>query len=948
MVLHGFYINNRKSRYKAVKKPAYLLSALFLILSSSLCQSVGAASPEAGDLKSGIFSSKGPAVIKYSSDAAGSDDITGIGTTRLESGGSIYIHFDRPVRRDPLTADHPLSNYIKLYKIPRADETAFDELGVSYDKKLSYRPVAVTGSVYGILPSSVPAAAGPEGLENTDYLEEVSVGVVEILPSGVLKITPGVPLLNLNKYRLLVASDFIEGLDGVNPAEAIDFGFWTRAAGAAAVPSWTGVSADGAQSTAAASTGGGRVYTIYGAPQYGPEEPIVLNIDREVNVRAQEETIRQSPRLVRRITYDSLKEITLEEVYQTDGGERTKSIGKYELEYHFSGGAKRTRLLLYPSQQLEWGKYYSLNIPAGVFESRAGNDLGAARVNFTVRSDSSGARGIYTLENNSFYATHLLENSAVEFTAIGYNFIGSIDEVRLFCISGSGAGQTIIIGGNSVFFENTTRLAITIAGEAAEKLSKQGNTGTYLVTVFFTGASEGCVSPVYLTVLPKEKPEIIEVYPSSSGGDWYDEFQLNPITIGGKERYFLQVTFSDPDNTLVFNTPAGLTVLKDLSSVYAAGSEATMIDRELLNSIMEMETEEQERYIGSYLFRKAAGAKRAYLYIPVLKLRSQTTYKVTLGAEAVRFSDMSLQDGSNEEYSWSFATMAVPVVRRVSVGTVGENYDEDRPIIITGDLFYTSVRVYFNNERARRVRVRTDNSGDRYLEVYLPAGANRLEPGTYNIIVQNGDNHESVNYGELSVVKSGDRIPEAGVRVKGIYRGRDILENTAVSEDTITIPARYNDSAVIEIDLDDLVGTEVLVRRIKMAGEKGHTVDALELTSRWCGVDVLGLTLDSPAQDDDMLLTVGGVEPIRADRLKSKLRGRALKSELVQVTGNNVKFDSINLRIPLSGLYRRDLDVLRYDEATGGWETLACIADASDMQAETTSARGGIFVVVEK
>lgn len=895
--------------------------------------------------------SESPAVTAYSSNTSKSDDITGIDTTQLDSSGSIYIHFDRAIKQDEFTKDHTLTEAVELYEIPEADETDYDPQGNFFDKNISYRPFSVSEAVYEILPFSVPDSDGVTGLENPENLEKIPVEKVEIVSSTMLKITPGSSLYNLNKYKMLVDRDYIESQNGVNIEGNIEFTFWTKAAGTAVVPSWAGVSETGAQSIIENTGTPYKSYTVFGAPQYSSTKPIVLNISREIIVHAQDEVVQEYPKQITRITFDALKQITLTDVYQPDETKKLKSVALYELEYYFENGIKKTRLSLYPDKALENGKYYKLSIPAGVFESRSGHDLGAIEVNFTVAGDSTGARGVYTLEDYTFKAVDLKMDGEVEFKIIGYNFVEAVDRVVLTATTGSHAGESLTIGADSIFFEDVTTLRVKIEDEIADKLCTEEYAGTYTVTVFFSDAPDtGYPSPVSLSVLPKDKPEVIEKYPSSSSSStWFDEFSLNPKTIDGTKRYFLRVTFRDPDGKLVFNSPAGLSTLRDSSTVYAQGSEATMIDRDFLTSILNMEEAKRQTYIDNYLFTKDTSEREAYLYIPVKLLRPQTTYSVSIMPEIVYFSDMDVQEGSNDTITWSFSTMASPVVRSVSVGSVSEDYDEDDPIILTGDLFYeSSVEVYFNDVEAEKVVVGTDSDGNKYLKVYLPDGSDRLEPGTYDITVRNDSNHERISYGMLSVVKAGDYVPEEGARVKGKYRGEEIVSNVKVSEDTITIPSRYNDNSNIRLDLDELVGEEVLVRKLKMDGDYGHTVGTLETTSGWCNIAISGLTLDSSAEDDEIVLNLGRVEPVVKERLKTKLRGKTLKSEFIQVTGSNFKLDYVTLSIPVSNSNGKNLKVLRYDEETGNWSTLSCTVNLPDMRVEVAGSKPGIFVVVEE
>ena len=158
------------------------------------------------------------------------------------------------------------------------------------------------------------------------------------------------------------------------------------------------------------------------------------------------------------------------------------------------------------------------------------------------------------------------------------------------------------------------------------------------------------------------------------------------------------------------------------------------------------------------------------------------TYNVSIGANIV--IEKNNYEG-NSAYTWEFNTMAVPFVPEdgVIIQSVIEDYDIYEPIIITGRFFYPeTIRVYFNDIRAYRVRIRTckdgkienrsnrEDAGDKkdrndeiieqHLEIYLPRGRrNKLEPGLYNIIIENSSNHSKELYGALSVVPNRTKMP---------------------------------------------------------------------------------------------------------------------------------------------------------------------------------------------
>lgn len=901
-----------------------------------------------------------PVVTGYSSDALKTDDITSLESTRLDSDGNIYIHFDRPIRQDKLQENiTSLTSATNMYKIPMASSVAYDPSGKIFDEEVMFYSqvfdAAVYEDVYKVMPVTLLDPDEPGDIEDEAYLEAVALEKVEIVQPNMIKITPSFPLDNLNKYKVCIDRELIEGLNGCNIEKSIEFTFWTRAAGTALVPSWEGVSETNAQRIVENETSPYKSYTLYGVPKYGEFYSIVLNINCEVIVKAQDEVIEERPKKKSYITFDALENISLTDAYNPNTSGRRLGFSSYLLKYYFDNGIKKTKLYLYPERDLEHGKSYKLEIPSGVFETRSGNDLGRIEVNFTVKGDRAETRGVYSLENYQLKAVDLADTGEWTFSIRGYNFNEDIGKITLTPTSGNAVlldpVQGIIeISNGDIFFKDVTKIDVKLRDDVARKLSQESRTGTYRVTLYFNDQPGiGYASPAGLVVLPKGRPEVIDRYPYSSvSGVWFDENSLNPVTIDGVKRFFLKVTFRDPDGTLDFNSSSGLSVLRDSSRVYAQGSGASMIDSDFLSRIINLDTATRERYIEQYIFNRNTAKREAYLYIPVKFMRPQTTYNVVIMPEVVYYSDMETSEGSNEMITWNFTTMAAPVVNAVSLGSITEDYDEDEPIILEGELFYSSsVSVYFNSEEAERVSVETGTDGKKYLEVYLPGGKDRLKSGIYNIIVQNDSNHKWIIYGSLSVVKAGERIPNEKSRLKAEDQKGEVVSDLKVSEDTIELKSKYNDDRFIKLDLDKLMGEDVLVRKIKIEGSRRKEIGVLEAESKWCDIVIYGLTLSPGADDNEMTVSIGRAEPVLSQALKAKLKGKALKSDFIQVSGYNFEMEGLSLSIPFKNSNGRYIRVMRYDEELRNWRDEKFSTNLVDMRVEVESDKPGIFVVVE-
>lgn len=871
-------------------------------------------------------SGQGPVVTGYSSDQAKTDDITSQSNTRLDRNGSIFVHFDRDIAVNKNFSPASLINAVKLYKIPKADASGYDPQGRIFDQTVSFYP---TSDADIFVPKSAPQQPDPKLIEDKTYLEQTIVSDVYMVDVDTIRITPEYPLDNFGKYKLTIDNAYIADLNGYNMEDPVEATFWTQLSASSIDANWK----VGDSSTIYKPDLSGDTADTAGSGA------IVLDLDNEIIVNTCDKSVVEGLKTVNRISFGALKDISLTEVNNPDNAAAQIKISEYKLEYYYDNGTKKTKLYLYPEHQLGKGKSFKLAVGAGVFTTRSGSSPGALSVNFTVNGDNLSQRGIYNILGNAIEVDGIKQNGEAEFTIVGYNFTKNIDSITL-----TGQTNTITIPSEDINFEDVTSIKARISGDNAVTLSQVNGAEYFTVNVHFAEDAPGVIytSPVLIIVGDKGKPQVIDKYPYSSNSyTLFDENSLFPRNINGTTRYFLRVTFRDYDGTLVFNGSTALSSLRDISTVYAQGSGNSLIDTDFLTSVLNLNNASQQSYIDQYIFNRDRNRKEAYLYIPVKALRAQSTYSVTVAADLVRYSDVA-SGGGNDSITWGFTTMAVPYVKGISIGSLAEDYDVDQPLIITGDFFNSStVRVFFNNVEAYRVTAASNS-----LKVYLPRGTNKLGPGLYNITVQNDTNHQRISYGSLSIIKAGKNIPDEESRLKDSTSKGDIVSSVRVSEDTILLKSKYNDYSYVELNLDQLMGEEVLVRKIKIEGGRGHRIGELDTKSKWCDINVYELGT-STYGSGDITLSVGRVEPALAQTLKSKLKGRAVKSEFIQVTGDNLGFDKVGLAIPFRNSDGSNLKVLRYDESTRNWSEPSFHVDNVNMRVEVESYRPGIFAVVE-
>ncbi|ABW20136.1 hypothetical protein [Alkaliphilus oremlandii] len=1009
-----------------------------------------------------------PVPIAYSSNINKTDDIRYLDhdnkeiklsedkVTNLSLDGSIYIHFDRLIREDKQSGILSLEGATKLYKLPKASITEYDDTGNIYDKEVIYElhdfeekgkkvfPYDRRANISNIIANiklnnnsfDIDKFKILEGISSLDhkteplFMEEIPVGKVEIVSGNILKVTPKYKLEASNKYGLWIDKRVIEDANRFNMEDNLKLNFWTKADDKTITASWLKPTEMRAESIYENEQAPYKTYTLFGAPQYSPVEPIVLDLDREVIPRAQDEILEETPndaRNTRRISYDALQEIDLIDAYPTDvtieeakkikkeglraekkaiarlealeekrqeaieKGEVFKvedfdeeafekefekkferdfevlwqsellektmaelkidvEINKFKFFYYFENGMKKTKLYLYPNKALEKGKYYRLVVPRGTLETRSAKETDKLEVNFVVEGKSDEGKGVYSAVDNQPKVTDIWSKGEWMFKLYGHNFHEEIEKMELVPMEGRVAESSntapIVIEKNDIEFRNVTELWVKLRGENARKLSTELYTGSYKIVLYFNNP-DGSITTLdkiepRFTVISKNRPSVLKKEPEGNADTWYNEHKLdiaiNPKTVHGVKRYFLKVTFEDIDGKLEFNATSGLTNLLN-SEILGSGSTTNYLDTEFLAAVSA-----NSSMINDYIFNKDRVKREAYLYIPIKLLNPQATYEVTVPAGVVT-NDSTEMD--NLVIRWNFTTKAIPSVgeKHIVVQSIVEDYDPGEPLIIYGDFFYhPTVTVYFNDVKAYDVELITSADGSKYLEVYLPRGRNKLKAGLYNITVQNSEDHKRETYGTLSIVPGGEHVPEDGIRVKDSDRSKEVVELVFKGENIVYLN-RYSSNSDIKLSLDELMSTDVLLRKIHFS--KDGSIESLKTYSKWANINMDYININS-GRSEESYVYLGRIEPFLQQSLKNSLYNYNIKSELIQVTSNNISFEKLYIELPYEKGIENNFKVLRYDETLRSWtEERSYYINNVDQRAIITSSKNGIFVVVE-
>lgn len=444
----------------------------------------------------------------------------------------------------------------------------------------------------------------------------------------------------------------------------------------------------------------------------------------------------------------------------------------------------------------------------------------------------------------------------------------------------------------------------------------------------------------------KDRPSVIKTIPSD--GEKYFEPELLymkfPTSTPDKYEsgYYIKAVFDDIGSTLKLKTTKanGITVNIDGDS------------ENLVNTYKELK------------FTKNNLTKEFTIYIPLIdKLKDNQKYKVFI--PEITFVDYSdIDTGGNRAYGWTFETNYYPKAERLYEGTVPERYDWNYPIAIDGSMFHFNTKVRFRDMKGEfhnpgSVLMKDNNS----LYIYLPRNP-RLPIGIYDIIISNGTTYETdMIYGVFSVVAQGDYIPNEGYRIKYESSLGTVKEIIDLSKNTLNLNQRQTNRAYLEINLDELMGSETWVRSIEYPVSRGDNIEELVIKSKWTNIAIENLTLHDDADERYIELRAGRVEPSMADILKKKLIGSNIKSNFIEVSGENFDFDKIRIELPYNGhisvvskvtenvgdypINKYQLKLLRYDEISRRFYEVDYYIDLVDGKVIGYTSKPGIFVIVE-
>lgn len=604
---------------------------------------------------------------------------------------------------------------------------------------------------------------------------------------------------------------------------------------------------------------------------------------------------------------------------------------------------KKTKISLYPEGELKAGRYYELIIPSEVFTARNDKPLDGIILNFAVEGNGLLERGIYKFEITNKPNRPLLvtdfesDKDDFEFTITGYNFAEDIKQLRFVRESD---GKTITIPKSYLTFHDVTKITGKISGSAKSEFARvtasgeygivKSSAGAYDIYIDFDRGSSAGLTTVTQRLVVKDRPKVISTIPYD-GERYFDPELLYREFSDDEGGYYIIVEFEDIGGTL------GLTdVLNHGIEVKSQIDGTNLVDRTKPLKL------EKEGPVSGYRTNKSI------LYIPIVeKLKDGQTYEVLIPASTVvEYSDVTT--GGNRGYKWTFDTNYLPKADRLYEGSVPEYYDEDYPIVIEGSMFNKNTVVRFRHSSGRTyypydVEIIDDNK----LYIYLPIRP-RLPVGLYDLIISNGDNYNTeMVYGVFSVVEEGDYVPNEEYRIKSESYLGTVKEIKKISIDVLELNPRRANSSLLEIDLDELMGTETWARNIEYPANWRDTLGTLILKSKWANIEIYNLRLKDDAEERYIILRTGRAEPALADSIKMKLIGYSIKSNLIEVSGENFEFSWLLIEIPYFESDGINLKMLRYDELTRQFVEVPAAVEFVDGKVIGYTDKPGIFIVVE-
>ena len=285
-------------------------------------------------------------------------------------------------------------------------------------------------------------------------------------------------------------------------------------------------------------------------------------------------------------------------------------------------------------------------------------------------------------------------------------------------------------------------------------------------------------------------------------------------------------------------------------------------------------------------------------------------------------------------------------IDRIYSGSVPANYDMNEPIVLQGENLYGIRSINFRSSSGKYYRAQWSYtfSSDK---VFVHPPRERMKPGTYDIIIRrwNEDDLE-LKYGVFSVVENGEYIPNEAYDNLNTDRG-EVKINREKNMAEINLDRRFRNSRYLDLDLDHIMGAEILNKSVKYPIYSNYNLGQLRLYSRFGDIIIRNPKSVANPTGADIIISLSRLEPLYEDYLKTFLYEYNIKSNFIEVGGENLLFDNMTISIPFENSGDGNLKLIRYDEKNFQVEVIEATMDDINKRLRATTEKTGIYVIVE-
>ena len=143
------------------------------------------------------------------------------------------------------------------------------------------------------------------------------------------------------------------------------------------------------------------------------------------------------------------------------------------------------------------------------------------------------------------------------------------------------------------------------------------------------------------------------------------------------------------------------------------------------------------------------------------------------------------------------------------------------------------------------------------------------------------------------------------------------------------------------------MGEEVLNKTVNYRGSTRDYIDELILKTKDVDVRFYNLTLKENTTNKDININIGRAKPLLVQAIKGKLKDKKIKSDFIEITTSNCRWDNIYISIPYKNSGGNNLSIYRYDEIRRTWNKEVSYTDLINQNTRAFVSKTGVFVIIE-